>query len=287
VRSLRRRLPPARIVVVLNDPDEVEPQAREALAADAEIVSPPSPQGYGANLNLGVRALGDRVEYCLLSNDDIVFEAGCLERLVETMTHDESIGVVGPAIHRADTGRLEQPFVPFPSLAAEFRSLGPRPPLSRPDPHRGDEPRRSSSEENEAGWIHGAAMLARMSAFDAVNGFDEDFFLYFEEVDLCYRLRKAGWRIAWCRDAEVVHQQGASIEPASGLAMASKRLYFEKRLGRARWAVAELLLVTTFCVSAAYNCVAAALQPSTARRRISRFQNLWENRVFLRGSARS
>lgn len=269
---------------MLNDPREIEPQARGALSADAEIVSPPRPQGYGANLNLGVRALGDRVEYCLLSNDDVAFEAGCLERLIGTMMHDDTIGLVGPAIHRADSGRLEQPFVPFPSLAAEFRSLGPRPPLNQSDELRGDEPPERSSEASGSGWIHGAAMLIRMSAFEAVNGFDEDFFLYFEEVDLCYRVRKAGWQIAWCRDAEVVHQQGASIETAPGLAMASKRLYFEKRLGRARWAVVELLLVTLFSVSAAYNCVAALLEPSTARRRIRRFQNLWENRVFLRGS---
>ena len=65
--------------------------------------------------------------------------------------------------------------------------------------------------EREPGWISGACMLARRSALDAVGGFDEGFFLYEEDVDLCLRLRRAGWRIVFSPAAEVVHHLGRSV----------------------------------------------------------------------------
>jgi GT2 family glycosyltransferase len=62
-------------------------------------------------------------------------------------------------------------------------------------------------------WVLGAALALRREAFDAVGGFDPGFFLYAEEVDLCYRLRQAGWEVHFTPEATVMHVGGASTSP--------------------------------------------------------------------------
>ena len=61
-------------------------------------------------------------------------------------------------------------------------------------------------------WVSGTAMLVRRTAFEEVGGFDEDYFMYVEDVDLCWRLRKAGWDVRYAPTAGVVHAIGGSSE---------------------------------------------------------------------------
>jgi len=68
-----------------------------------------------------------------------------------------------------------------------------------------------AAAEHEPVWVSGSCLLARRSAIDAVGLFDEGFFLYEEDVDLCVRVRKAGWRIVFTPAAEVVHHLGSSM----------------------------------------------------------------------------
>lgn len=63
-----------------------------------------------------------------------------------------------------------------------------------------------------ADWVSGACFLVRRSAFEAVGGFDESYFMYAEDVDLCWRLGRAGWRVAYVPAAEVTHAQGVSTD---------------------------------------------------------------------------
>jgi GT2 family glycosyltransferase len=71
-------------------------------------------------------------------------------------------------------------------------------------------PTSSHEVARRVGWVVGAALAVRRSAFQAVGGFDESFFMYSEEVDLCYRLQKNGWEIHFAPVATVVHEGGAS-----------------------------------------------------------------------------
>ena len=68
------------------------------------------------------------------------------------------------------------------------------------------------AEAREVDWVSGACFLARRSAWDAVGGFDRAYFMYMEDVDLCWRLAKAGWSVAYEPAAEVVHAQGVSAD---------------------------------------------------------------------------
>jgi hypothetical protein len=67
------------------------------------------------------------------------------------------------------------------------------------------------AREHEPGWVSGSCLMARRAALEAVSGFDERFFLYEEDADLCLRLRKAGWRVVYTPAAEVRHQLGRSM----------------------------------------------------------------------------
>ena len=72
--------------------------------------------------------------------------------------------------------------------------------------------------ETEPAWVSGSCLLARAQAVQAVAGFDEGFFLYEEDVDLCVRIRQAGWRIVFTPTAEVVHHLGRSMDQVPDLA---------------------------------------------------------------------
>ena len=269
--SLRRWLDADRIVVVVN--------VRGAAGADeleTRVISPPAPQGYGANLNLGVRALPNDVEFVMLANDDVVFEDESLPRLLEAFG-DPQVVVAGPRLVNAD-GSEATSYGAFPTPADAVRDVAILPgPLWKRAQLRPVEPARPD-------FVVGAAMLVRRRSFDAIGGFDENFFLNFEETDLCYRLQRAGGRVAWCPDAVVTHVQGTSISRELNFETfyASLALYYAKRLGQVRWRLFELLLAALFAVGAFYSAAGAALRPRSYKRRLEQVRHRWRTRIFLR-----
>lgn len=265
---------------MVNAPDRVGGSALAQASQLAHVVSPPQTQGYGANLNLGVRLLGDDVEFVLLANDDIVFGAEGLPQLVRCLATDPRAGVVGPRLMYPD-GREATSFGNFPSVRGAIAAA-----TVLPGPLWRRQLRRDVSEATPArvDFVLGAAMLVRRRTFDDVGGFDESFFLNWEEVDFCFRASEQGWTIGWCPDVEVVHVQGASISRELNFDSfySSLRMYHRKRLGRVRGLLLEILLVTVFLLGAAYDAVAGTLRPPTAGRRFEQLRQRWRTRIFLR-----
>jgi N-acetylglucosaminyl-diphospho-decaprenol L-rhamnosyltransferase len=269
-----------KIVVVLNAPDVVEPDALEQLRREVEVVSPPRRQGYGANLNLGVRHLPRDVEYMLLANDDLEFGAESLMKLVTKLDDHPLTAAVGPSLFDPE-GRPQPGLVTVPSampIAVEFARLLPLGSVWPSLEHR------ARASASAARWISGAAMLVRADAFRSVDGFDEAFFLYFEETDLCVRLHDAGWVVDWCEDAPVVHLGGGSTREDNWLLfLQSRRLYLAKRIGRARLLALQVALAAVFAAGAVYNVAASVVRPATARRRRELLREVWRWRPFLLG----
>ena len=104
-----------------------------------------------------------------------------------------------------------------------------------------DEAERRAAREHEPDWLSASCLLARRAALDAVGGFDEGYFLYEEDLDLCVRMRRAGWRLLFTPAAEVVHQLGRSMQKAPALARLeydrSHLRYYRKHNGLG-WALA-------------------------------------------------
>jgi GT2 family glycosyltransferase len=106
----------------------------------------------------------------------------------------------------------------------------------------------SHTEERAVPWVVGAALAIRRDAFEAVGGFDESFFMYSEEVDLCYRLSLAGWPTYFTPKATIVHRGGASTvqvraDMAVGLYMSTRQFY---QRHYSRWQALQLRLVDSY-----------------------------------------
>jgi len=175
---------------------------------EARLIEQPN-VGMGAGNNAGMRAASGR--HFLLLNSDAWLVADAAERLAAFADEHPEAAVVGPKLLNQD-GSLQRSVRGFPTLwrlATEYfflRKLGPRTTALNAFYGAGfdhDEPR-------EVDWLFGSCLLVRREAADAVGLFDEDFFMFSEETDWCYRFRAAGWEVYFYPGAEVVHVGGAS-----------------------------------------------------------------------------
>jgi len=169
-------------------------------------------RGYGAAMNAGVAA--SRGEHLLLLNADTWAASGAVAQLLRCLETDGRNAIAGPRLANPD-GSLQRSVRGFPTpwrLVTEYfflRWLAPRSRLVNAFYGAGFDHR----TERAAEFLVGAVLLARRSAFEEMRGFDPDFFMFNEEVDLCYRLTHAGWRIVFCPAAEFTHVGGASTKP--------------------------------------------------------------------------
>ena len=167
------------------------------------------PLGFSANVNKGINATTG--EYVVISNPDAVPEASCVAELVAFTDEHPRCGIAGPKMLNPD-GTLQRSVRGFPTpwrLATEYlflRKLAPRSKALNAFYGAGF----AHDEAREIDFAKAAAFLLRRAAFDDVGGFDEDFFMFSEETDWCYRARLKGWDSFFYPGAEVVHVGGAS-----------------------------------------------------------------------------
>ena len=166
-------------------------------------------RGLAAGWNAGIKRTGGR--YVLLLNSDAWLDEGSLDALVAFADAHPEAAVVGPRLRNPD-GTLQRSVRGFPTLwrlATEYlflRKLAPRTSALNAFYAGGFD----HDTVREAEFVMGACMLVRREAVDAVGPLDEDFFLFSEEVDWCYRFRAAGWKVLFFPGAEFVHVGGAA-----------------------------------------------------------------------------
>ncbi len=170
--------------------------------------------GYGGGMNRAVDALPAEIEWVLVTNPDVVLHPGSIDDLVATGRQDPRIGTVGPAI--LTDGLVYPSARTVPSLRtgighALFANIWINNPWTKS--YRRDTSREPVSRD--AGWLSGACVLVRRSAFVELGGFDEGYFMYFEDVDLGYRMTKAGYRNVYEPAAVVTHTGAHSTRTRS------------------------------------------------------------------------
>jgi N-acetylglucosaminyl-diphospho-decaprenol L-rhamnosyltransferase len=190
--------------------------------------------GFAYGCNVGWRS--GEAPFVLLLNPDARIDRSALERLLEVLESAPGTAAAAPRILHTD-GSLDFSQRRFPRLRSTYaQALF----LHRvfPTATWTDEVVRDQGAYQRAGspeWVSGACILLRRSALEAVGGLDEGFFLYCEDIDLCRRLREAGYRLLYEPFAVVVHEGGASA-PRPGLLpilAASRIRYASKHRGRA------------------------------------------------------
>jgi N-acetylglucosaminyl-diphospho-decaprenol L-rhamnosyltransferase len=191
------------LVVVANVPGSV------GLApGGVHVIANAEPRGFGANVNAGVRATTS--ELVCAVNPDAVPRERAVATLREFLEGHPRAGAAGPRMTYRD-GTVQPSRRRFPTVGG---TLLRRTPLRRlVDPykvqrrhyHLGEQP----PAPVEADWMLGGFLMLRRSMLDELGGFDEGFFLYGEDIDLCYRAARAGWERWYVPDAVVVHEHQA------------------------------------------------------------------------------
>lgn len=166
--------------------------------------------GYGPAINLG--EAGSSARWLVAANADVAVEPGALAALVAAGDGDPGVGVLAPRLLLPD-GSTQHHVHPFPSLATLITMHLPG--AARVLPAGSVmEGRWDPDRARDVDWAHGAFLLLRRGAFDAAGGFDAAQWLYAEDVDICWRLRTAGWRTRYEPSARVLHAVSAATTQA-------------------------------------------------------------------------
>jgi N-acetylglucosaminyl-diphospho-decaprenol L-rhamnosyltransferase len=202
---------PLLVVVADNKPEAGATVQRQAESHGARYLPMNRNAGYGGAVNAAIESLPPDVTWILVSNPDIELTPGCVDELVRVGESDPQIGAVGPLVET--DGAVYPSARSIPSLRtgaghALFANLWPENPWSRRYHNDSENPPR----ERDAGWLSGSCLLVRRAAFDAVGGFDDKYFMYFEDVDLGYRLSRSGWRNRYAPSALVRHSGAHSTD---------------------------------------------------------------------------
>jgi hypothetical protein len=232
LRSLAGVTLPIEIVVVDNASHDGSAAAARGERPDATVLENAENEGFGRACNRGWRA--SSAPLVLFLNSDAELTAGALEALAGVLDARPEVGIVGPRTVGAD-GRIQLSTGPALTPLAEWRQRRLVRGLAEGRPDVLAEVEALASREHEPVWVSGACLLARRAVLEAVRGFDELFFLYEEDVDLCVRARAAGWRVAFSPAATVRHGLGRSMARSAGRAALeyhrSHLLYYRKHNG--------------------------------------------------------
>ena len=174
------------------------------------LVEPNMNLGYGRGVNRGA-AFVTRRPYLLVSNPDVVTHPGAVEAMVRYLDEHPDVAIVGPQILRTDgTVYPSQRVFPNVWLAGLHALLAPLWP-DNPATRRYRSPRANGSVD----WVSGAIFLIRRDAFEDVGGFDERYFMFAEDMALCWQLGQRGYGVAATDEAVVTHIEGLSRSRAS------------------------------------------------------------------------
>jgi N-acetylglucosaminyl-diphospho-decaprenol L-rhamnosyltransferase len=204
----------AEIVVVDNGSSDGSVTAALEAVPDLVVIDPGENLGYGAAANRGAAAGSTDLGLLLVCNPDLEVPAGAVDALVAAIDADRGCALVGPLIRTPEGDRYPSARR-FPSMvdAAGHALLGtfaPNNPFTRN--YRRTDLDVDPDGPMEVDWVSGACFLARRDAFEAVGGFDESYFMYAEDVDLCWRLGRAGYGVSYAPAAAVTHIQGISTD---------------------------------------------------------------------------
>lgn len=177
---------------------------RERFVDQCTIISLDQNLGFAAGNNVGIAVSRGRI--VLLLNPDTIAHEGAFEAIIDFMDGNPECGIAGPKLLNKD-GSLQYSCRHFATLEAGFfRNT----PLGRLFP--GNKATRdylmkdvSHDAPMQVDWVSGAAMAIRREVIDTVGALDEDYFMYVEDVDLCYRANEAGWQTWYAPDGVITH----------------------------------------------------------------------------------
>jgi N-acetylglucosaminyl-diphospho-decaprenol L-rhamnosyltransferase len=202
---------PVEVIVVDNASTDGSVEAVRAAHPEALVIDSADNVGFARACNQGWRA--SRAPCVLFLNPDAEVTPGAVETLARLVEERPEVGAVGP-LTRNGRGTIQVSTGPDLTPLAERRQRRLVRGVARHHPGALAEAEALHTREHEPAWVSGSCLMARRAALEAVGGFDDRFFLYEEDADLCRRMRAAGWRIVFTPAAEVRHALGRSMAEA-------------------------------------------------------------------------
>ncbi len=185
--------------LILNIPEQY-PNALNQLPFPYSVIENSEPKGFAANHNMAFEHAksSSSAKYFLVLNPDVRLESTALSKLVQVFAaqSDAHLAVLGPIVYD-ENGLLQSTGRVFPDFAYLMKKLLGREP---------DNPIDMNNGLAQVDWVAGMCMLIKREHFQAINGFDEHYRLYYEDVDLCLRFKKAGLHNAITDKCQIVHQ---------------------------------------------------------------------------------
>ena len=254
VAEIQREGIASEIIVIDNASCDGSPQKVANLFPLIRLVRNEENFGFSKANNIGIRM--SQGKYVLILNDDTEFHPGALGLLVRVLEADPRAGAVGPNFLNPD-GSFQPGYTlnRFPNLRDMLLDFVRASFILEKFPVTRDMLKTRHAEEpgGDAAQLGGACLLARREALDAVGLFDEEFYFYFEDTDLCYRLKKAGWRLRYCPEAAITHFGSSSFKKIlrsrkTALYLEGLICYFRKHSSPRQFLLFKLTLAATLCL---------------------------------------
>lgn len=206
---------PVQVVVVDNASKDGSPEAVAGIFPQADLIRMPRNVGYGAANNAGLERCRGR--FLLLLNPDVAVGPGCVGRLADFLLTRPDAGAAGPRLLRPDGTPDQAARRAFPSPSVAFYRLVGLSRLFPKSPRFGrynmGHVSPDAVHEMDAGT--GACLMLRRTAVDKVGFFDPAYFMYGEDLDLCFRLKEGGWKVFHVPAAGAVHVKGAATRQST------------------------------------------------------------------------
>jgi GT2 family glycosyltransferase len=218
------------IIVVDNASTDGSAEAVSKAYPSITLISNPSNLGFGGANNRALKRM--RGNYAVILNSDILLRESALENMVDFMEHHPEAGLCGPQLLNADDTK-QNSAGNLPVLLTEFMSKR----LVRmlfPKIYYRAFRTKLFEETVQVDVVIGACMMVRKKAIESVGMMDEDYFLFYEETDWCYRMRRGGWRVYHLPEAKIYHLGGQSRKEINLRSRAeswrSRYLFYKKNL---------------------------------------------------------
>jgi len=210
------------IVIVDNNSSDGSPDLVKTKFPEVKLICNSENLGFSKANNLGIRASAG--EFVLFLNNDTIANAQALTVLLDEMKRNPSIGAVGPALlsgqdtYQVSFGKRIDFFSEF--IQKGFLNLYYAKKL------------KSDHKDRDVGWLSAACLLVRRKALEEAGCFDENYFLYFEDIDLCYKIRQEDWILRFCPQAQIIHIGGTStsaVKNSSRYHYRKSQIYFYRK----------------------------------------------------------
>lgn len=194
---LNSNYPRVEVIVIDNGSADESYMIAKKYEPQVKLIKSPHNLGYSAGNNLGIRVA--KGKYVFLVNNDAIIHPDCIYELVKTASSDPQIGILGCKVYYKNTriiqhagGKLDLSTISLPHIGVFEEDHG------------------QYDEVSDVNYVSGVAMMVKREVIDKIGLLDEHYFAYWEDVDYCFRARRAGFRIVYVPSAIVEHHESFS-----------------------------------------------------------------------------